>query len=108
MPGFEDCLYVVDDEAFNAYARRVRELPGNAEDARQFERMLFRRTAPLEPDAQGRVLIPENLRRDAGLEREVLVLGANGRVELWNPERFRAFEQSHSQSMAEVAKSLVF
>ena len=108
MPGFDECLVVLDDEAFNAYAERARALPGNAEDARRFERMLFRHTAPLEPDPQGRVLIPETLRREAGLEREVLILGANGRLELWNPERFRAYEQSHSQSMAEVAKSLVF
>ena len=108
MPGFEECLVLLDDEGFNAYADRVRAIPGNAEDARRFERMLFRRTAELEPDAQGRVLLPENLRRYAGLEREVLIVGANGRLELWNPERFRLYEESHSRSMADVAKSLVF
>jgi len=108
MPGFEECRVILDDEGFNAYADRMRAVPGNAEDARAFERTLFRRTAELEPDQQGRVLLPEHLRRYAGLDRDVLILGANGRVELWNPDRFKSYEASHSRSMAELAKSLVF
>jgi MraZ protein len=107
MPGFEDCLVMLDEEAFSAYAERVRNLPGNAEEARRFERTLFRRTVDLEPDEQGRVVIPEPLRRYAGLERAVLLLGVNNRVELWNPDRYSSYEASSPQSMAEVARRLL-
>lgn len=108
MPGFEECLVILDEEGFNAYAERVRNLPGNAEEARRFDRALFKRTAELEPDDQGRVVIPETLRRFAGLERSVLILGVNNRVELWNPERFAAYEAASPLSMAEIARRLVF
>lgn len=39
-------------------------------------------------DRQGRMAIPQQLRTYAGLEQEVLVIGAINRVELWSPERW--------------------
>lgn len=107
MPGFEECLVMLDDAGFDEYANRVRSLPGSAEEARRFERTLFPRTVELEPDEQGRVVIPETLRGYAGLARSVLILGVNNRVELWNPERYAAFEAASPQSMAEIARRLL-
>ena len=43
----------------------------------------------VELDRQGRMAIPQQLRSYAGLEQEVLVIGAINRVELWSPERWR-------------------
>ncbi len=42
----------------------------------------------VELDRQGRMAIPQQLRSYAGLEQEVLVIGAINRVELWSPERW--------------------
>lgn len=107
MPGFEECLVMLDDAGFGEYANRVRSLPGSAEEARRFERTLFPRTVELEPDEQGRVVIPEMLRGYAGLARAVLILGVNNRVELWNPDRYATFEAASPQSMAEIARRLL-
>ena len=41
------------------------------------------------PDKQGRILIPEHLRTLAGLESQVLILGAIDRMEIWDPIRFQ-------------------
>lgn len=108
MPGFEECLVILDEEGYLAYSERIRNLPMSARDARLFERKLYPRIAELEPDAQGRIVIPENLRRLAGLEGEVLIRGTNDRIELWNPARWAAYEVAHDQSMAEIAQNLVF
>ena len=108
MPGFEECLVILDEEGYLAFAERIRNLPMSAGDARLFERKLYPRIAEVEPDAQGRIVIPENLRRFAGLEGEVLIRGTNNRIELWNPARWAAYEAAHDQSMAEIAQNLVF
>jgi len=42
------------------------------------------------PDAQGRILIPQNLREAAGLGGQALLVGAINKVEVWNPELFEA------------------
>ncbi len=108
MPGFEECLVILDDEGYHAFADRIRSLPMNAEEARLFERKLYPRIAEAEPDQQGRIVIPENLRRYAGLEGEALLRGTNNRIEVWNPARWANYEAAHDQSMAEIAKNLIF
>lgn len=58
---------------------------------RQFE---YSQSALLDPDAQGRILIPERLLRRAGIGREVTLIGAHDRLELWSREAFAAFEEA--------------
>ena len=40
------------------------------------------------PDKQGRIAIPEDLRRYAQLERECVVVGSLDQVEIWNAARW--------------------
>ena len=44
----------------------------------------------LTPDKQGRVLIPQDLRQFAGLEKDVVVIGANTKAEIWDRARWEA------------------
>ena len=46
-----------------------------------------------EPDAQGRILIPNHLRQRAQLEKEVVVAGIFNRVEIWNAQRWAELEE---------------
>lgn len=97
MPGEEGCLVVLDAEGFAACSRRVDSSQTSTPELRRAERKLFSKTHELEPDAQGRVVIPERLRVYAGLDREVVIVGANGRLELWSPERFAAEQEATDQ-----------
>ncbi len=58
---------------------------------RQFD---YSQTALLEPDGQGRVLLPERLLKRAGLEREVVLIAVGDHLELWRRDEFRKFEES--------------
>ena len=42
------------------------------------------------PDKQGRILIPERLQRAAQLDAEALVVGVLDKIEIWNPELFES------------------
>lgn len=39
-------------------------------------------------DGQGRITIPQYLRAEAGLEREVTIAGVGSRIEIWDRARF--------------------
>ena len=56
---------------------------------RQFE---YSQSALLDPDNQGRILIPERLLKRAGIDREVTLIGVQDRLELWSRAEYDAFQ----------------
>jgi MraZ protein len=44
----------------------------------------------VEPDKQGRILVPQRMQDAVGIAGPALVVGAIDRIEIWNPERFTA------------------
>ena len=56
---------------------------------RQFE---YSQSTLLDPDSQGRILIPERLLKRAGVGREVTLIGVQDRLELWSRAEFDAFQ----------------
>ena len=42
------------------------------------------------PDAQGRVRIPQSLMREAGLQKDVMLVGMLSKFEIWDQTRFDA------------------
>ena len=73
-------------------------------------RPLFAHAARCELDAQGRALIPQNLREYAGFTKNVTVVGCNNHAELWDSESWRAvFEAETSpENIAAVMEELEF
>lgn len=58
--------------------------------ARAFTRFLFSGAFEVEPDAQGRLVLPASLRQFGGLKSEAVVVGAADHIELWEPTRWDA------------------
>ena len=48
-------------------------------------------------DKQGRILIPPSLREYAGLTKEVTILGAATRAEIWDSSRWNAYNEEQTQ-----------
>lgn len=88
--GQDYCLSVYSDEGWARYMEQLKEKKFS--DIKRM-RMLFAYMTDCEPDAQGRILIPANLRRYAGLEKEVVVAGIFDRVEIWNAQRWAKLEE---------------
>ena len=87
--GLDGCLSVYADSKWAELRAKADALP--LTQSRRM-RALFAKAAKCEPDSQGRILIPANLREYAGLEKEVVINGASKCVELWNPERWAPIE----------------
>lgn len=52
-------------------------------------RRITSRAVHVDPDKQGRILIPSGLKEAVGLEGTVVVTGNVDRIEIWDPETFR-------------------
>jgi len=55
-----------------------------AHDLLAFDQMHFALASRLEPDKQGRVLLPDKILRRAGIQKEVTLIGVRDHLELWN------------------------
>lgn len=82
------CLGVFPRDAWDALAEKVAALPVTDASARTFSRFLFASAYEVDLDGQGRVVVPGSLRDWAGLDQEVVVVGARDHIELWSPGRW--------------------
>lgn len=101
------CLAVYSSEDWRALSERVSAMPY----VRQRKmRPLFARAARCELDAQGRILIPMQLREYALLEKGVAVIGCNNHVELWNAEEWGKVsgEETSPENILAVMEELDF
>ena len=104
--GIDRCLALYPMGAWRPLAEKVAALPLTDADARNFRRLVFAEAADVTLDGQGRVLVPPDLRRYAGIEREALVVGVDTSIEIWSPERWAAVESSLDADGAEIAQRL--
>ena len=88
--GMDGCLFVYANDDWNAFEQKLTSLPLINKEARQFARFFLAGAATVEVDKQGRILLPAHLREFAGLEKDVVVIGANTKAEIWDRARWEA------------------
>jgi MraZ protein len=110
--GLDGCLFVLTAEEWKRFTAQLGErFSFTNRDARALTRFFFASATSIIPDRQGRILIPPFLREYAGLQSEVVITGANNRVELWDPERWRetiAAVESNAEDIAEQFSNFTF
>ncbi|MFL5762042.1 MAG: division/cell wall cluster transcriptional repressor MraZ [Thermomicrobiales bacterium] len=104
--GIDRCLSAYPMAAWLPLAAKVDALPISDPDARTFRRLVFAEAAHLELDAQGRILLPPELRGYARLSREVIVIGVNTSLELWSPEQWESENAVIDHDGAAIAQRL--
>lgn len=87
--GPDSCLFAYSQTEWEVLESRVRAMPMSK--ARKLQIYLFASAACVEADKQGRILLPANLRAHAGLTRDVMIIGASSRVEIWDRQRWQDF-----------------
>lgn len=86
--GLDNCLFCYSLTEWEKIEEKIAALP--ISKSRGLQRFLFAGAVQAEPDKQGRILIPQNLREYAGLCRDVMIIGASNRVEIWDKEAYEA------------------
>jgi MraZ protein len=88
--GQDNCLAVFTAREFTRIAEQLQQARVTTKSTRDFVRN-FMASAELQvPDKQGRIGIPNHLRQYARLERDLVVIGNNNKVEIWSAELWEA------------------
>jgi len=85
---YDRCLGVWTESGFADMAERLTEKVRSGEARQEALRAFAANAHEVRPDSQGRITIPQRLREFAGLEGDVVVIGAINRIEIWNVGRW--------------------
>lgn len=101
--GLDGCLFAYPMDEWESFVNKLKELPGTKE-ARKLQRYFLAGAAPCEVDKQGRVLIPANLREQAGLSKDVVFVGVLQKIEIWSKERWQ--ENDDYENVDDIAEHM--
>jgi MraZ protein len=90
VPGLDLCLTLFTQKRFEVFRKRLSEMQDSGfgqghKNVRALRRDIFSGSTKLTPDKQGRIALPEDAGRRVGIEREVVFLGVDEKIELWSP-----------------------
>lgn len=105
--GQERCIYVFPLDEFQRIHEQLRQAPVTSKQARDYLRIMLSGASDDKPDKQGRVTIGPNLRDYAGLEREVAVIGAGSRMEIWDLPSWENYLEEREQEFSDIAEEVV-
>jgi len=91
--GLDGCIWAYSKEDWETFENKIASLP--ISKARKLQRF-YSANYPCEPDSQGRILLPQSLRNYAGITKDVIVVGIQKRVEIWDAQRWQEYNDSIS------------
>jgi MraZ protein len=104
--GQERCLTVYSLAEFGLITDRLRATSLTQKNTRSYVRMLASGAFHEVPDKQGRITIAPLLRQYASLEKDVVVIGALNRIEIWDPRSWEAYLAEQEQEFADLSEEI--
>jgi len=97
-------VWLYPEKVFESIVARRRDDLSPDEDELAFDQMHFALTVRLEPDKQGRVLIPEKHVRRTGLQKELTLVGVREHLELWNRDEWDQHREGLLDNRADITR----
>ncbi|MCA9397685.1 hypothetical protein KC573_02550 [candidate division WWE3 bacterium] len=104
--GFEPHLILVNQPQFTNLTRGVSDQPFISGEVREVSRYLMGGAYEIQPDAQGRFVIPEKLLAHANIQNDVVFLGLGQWVEIWDELVWKKHELTLGKQSAQIANRL--
>ena len=92
-PGLDNCLSLFTVKEWQKISKKLSDSSMLASDNRSFSRFMFGQAVVVDVDANGRILIPENLKNRSGLTAKVVVIGVQNRAEIWNEKAWDDYKK---------------
>ena len=84
--GQDGCLFCFPRAEWEDRSNEVRASPLSDTEGRAYARMFFGNAEPVDLDSQGRLVVPQRLRQQVAIGKEVVVVGVQDRMEIWDRE----------------------
>ncbi len=104
--GLDSSLFLLPWEEWGKFTDKLSNLPLGQANSRAFTRLMLAGAMEVKLDKQGRFVIPEYLRKYAGVEKTVVIVGVNNRIELWDQEAWAKYTAQTEEDASNIAEQL--
>jgi len=106
--GFEKCLSLYSAESWEPIFSEIGSLNDFDPKVRQFKRYFLNGATQVSPDSAGRLLLPKNLVEYAGLEKDIVLVSAIDKIEIWDKNKYQQFFETFSpEAFSDLAKEVM-
>jgi MraZ protein len=94
--GFEKCLTLFPIQSWKPIFKEISQLNDFDPKVREFRRYFLNGATQVELDSAGRLLLPKNLLEHASLEKDIVIVSAVNKLEIWDKIKYQQFFDSFS------------
>ncbi len=105
-PGLDRCLAIYPHRQFEELTKKLDQIMYTNQKARIFQRLFFSKSSSCTCDKQGRIIIPQELKEYAGLQKDVVIVGVMDKIEIWDLKQWNEFETNHEGNFEKDAEDL--
>jgi MraZ protein len=106
--GFEKCLTLYPQQSWDPIFSEISKLNDFDPKVREFRRYFLNGATQLELDSAGRLLLPKNLTEHAGLEKDIVLVSALNKIEIWDKSKYKQFFETFTpQSFSDLANEVM-
>ena len=104
--GLDKSLFVFSLKEWEKIAQKLSELSFTNSDTRSFTRFMLANAYDSSIDSVGRILINEQLKDFAKLEKKVVLVGMHSRVEIWSEKEWQKYTKVNDEKADSIASKL--
>ncbi len=104
--GVENCLEVYTEKEFLIWSEKLSNLTVTLPEARSFARTKLASAMDVSLDKLGRILIPDYLKKYAGLNKNVVICGLSNRLEIWDSANWNAWTKEAEKGVSDIVSKL--
>ncbi|MFH1523193.1 MAG: division/cell wall cluster transcriptional repressor MraZ [Patescibacteria group bacterium] len=104
--GLDNCLFLYPKKEWNELAKKLAGLPISQAKARAFSRLMLAGAMAVDFDNQGRITLPEYLRKFAILKKKAVIAGLYDRLEIWDEVAWNKYKTGNEKKSGNIAEAL--
>ena len=106
LTGDQKCLRIYPFEDWCDYEKKIVDEAAIDPDAQDLVRLVVSGAVEAPIDKQGRILVPQYLREQAHIEKDVTLAGVGHMVELWDTARLNENLGSTQENFREISRKM--
>ena len=104
--GLDGCLFLYTMNEWKILADKLSKLPISQSGTRAFARLMLAGAMDARVDKQGRIIIPDYLRKYAGMKKKIVVSGLYNRLEIWDENSWEKYKEKTEKKSEDIAEKL--